>query len=437
MKNPILKSLLSAAFVILIMTGCTKQDTGFKNNPEDYRANTLNEWLKLQLNLIKTTPGFAPPVAARALSYTHVAAYEAVVSGSNQYSSLVGQLNGLSTLPQPVPGKYYNLNVALSASMHSLLRSFYSNTSAANLNRIDSLFLAVKKAEAVFSDANTIQYSESYGKDLAEKVYAWSLNDGGKDGQLNNFPAYTIAVGPQYWVPGSPTEKPLLPFWGNNRAFVIANTTFALPTPLSFSTVTSSDIYKEHIEVYQVSKNLTADQRTIALFWADGGGTVTPGGHSLSIALQLAETKNLTLMKAAELYAKTSIAVADAFICCWKTKYTYNTPRPISYIKSYIDASWNPLIPTPPFPEHSSGHSSQSGAAVGILTSVFGAVPFTDHTHDAAGFAPRSFSNFEAFGNEAMNSRMYGGIHIKRGNESGLQMGKQIAENVLKLKFRK
>ena len=407
MKNSFLKNLVSASFIALLISGCSKPDTDFKNKPEDYKASTLNDWLKLQLNLIKTTPGFTPPVASRALAYTHVAAYEAIVPGSNQFGSLAGQLNGLVALPKPATGRHYNLNVAISASMHYLLRNLYSNTSLANLTRIDSLFAAVKISQAVFSDAPTIQYSEGYGKEIAEKIYSWSLTDGGKDAQLNNFPAYIMPAGPQFWIPGSASEKPLLPYWGNNRTFVVGNTALALPNPLAFNTATTSDIFKEHMEVYQVSKTLTAEQRTIALFWADGGGTFTPGGHSFSIALQMAETKDLNLMKAAELYAKTGLAVADAFICCWKTKYAFNTLRPITYITRYIDETWSPLLPTPPFPEHTSGHSTQSGASSSVFTAFFGAIPFSDNSHAELGFAPRSFSNFEACGIEAMNSRLY------------------------------
>jgi hypothetical protein len=70
--------------------------------------------------------------------------------------------------------------------------------------------------------------------------------------------------------------------------------------------------------------------------------------------------------------AKLGVAQADAFISCWATKFRYNLLRPVTYIKRHIDPAWEPLLITPPFPEYTSGHSTQSGAASTVLTAVFG-----------------------------------------------------------------
>ena len=72
---------------------------------------------------------------------------------------------------------------------------------------------------------------------------------------------------------------------------------------------------------------------------------------------------DLSLDSAAEAYAKVGIAVADAFISCWSTKYRFNLLRPVTYVRRLIDPSWTPLLITPPFPEYTSGHSVQSAAA--------------------------------------------------------------------------
>jgi hypothetical protein len=70
---------------------------------------------------------------------------------------------------------------------------------------------------------------------------------------------------------------------------------------------------------------------------------------------------DLSLAGATEAYAKVGIAVADAFIACWNTKYRDNLLRPVTYIRNLIDLAWTPLLVTPPFPEYTSGHSVQSG----------------------------------------------------------------------------
>ena len=140
---------------------------------------------------------------------------------------------------------------------------------------------------------------------------------------------------------------------------------------------------------------------------------------------------------AAEAYAKVGIAVSDAFVSCWAEKYRVNLLRPVTYIRSMFDATWLPLLTTPPFPEYGSGHSTQSGAAAVVLTSMFGTTSITDHTHDARGFAPRSFDSFEAAAEEAAISRLYGGIHYRAAIDDGLDMGYCVGAVIDRLPFRK
>ena len=57
-------------------------------------------------------------------------------------------------------------------------------------------------------------------------------------------------------------------------------------------------------------------------------------------------------------YAKTSIAMYDAFISCWDEKYRSNYVRPETMINKFYSADWQPYIQTPPFPEYTSGRSN-------------------------------------------------------------------------------
>ncbi|MEZ4688669.1 MAG: vanadium-dependent haloperoxidase [Ignavibacteria bacterium] len=183
---------------------------------------------------------------------------------------------------------------------------------------------------------------------------------------------------------------------------------------------------------------MTEEQETIALFWADDGGTYTPPGHSVAILMQLLNTGNYRLDFSAASLAKIGIAVSDAFISCWKGKFTYNLLRPITYIRNYIDPSWSPFVTTPAFPEYASGHSTQSGASAQVLSDILGYnYSFTDYTHTGDGFAPRSFNSFFDFADEAAISRLYGGIHYRSANENGLDKGIEIGRNVSALHFQK
>jgi len=223
------------------------------------------------------------------------------------------------------------------------------------------------------------------------------------------------------------------------RTFVISSGAACEPGPPPlYSEEETSQFMVEAQEVYETASNLTAEQLTIAQFWADNPGqTGTPPGHSIMILTQILETEDANLEIAAEGYAKLGMAVADAFIACWWTKFEYDYLRPITCIRDLIDPNWLSPVSTPPFPEYSSGHSTQSGAAAQVLTGMFGDMAFTDHTHDSRGMAPRSFSSFFEFADEAAISRLYGGIHFRSAIELGVDQGSCIGEEVSALPFKK
>jgi hypothetical protein len=146
--------------------------------------------------------------------------------------------------------------------------------------------------------------------------------------------------------------------------------------------------------------------------------------------------RDASLARAAEVYAKVGIAVCDAFIACWYQKYVYNLLRPVTYIRRLVDPTWLPVLVTPPFPEYTSGHSVQSGAAFQVLTDLFGqSYAFVDHTHDDRGFAPRSFGSFLEAAEEAAISRLYGGIHFRSAIVNGVTQGRCIGTAVTALPF--
>lgn len=146
--------------------------------------------------------------------------------------------------------------------------------------------------------------------------------------------------------------------------------------------------------------------------------------------------RGYSLDVAAEAYARVGIAVSDAFIACWNTKFRYNLLRPVTYIRRLIDPTWSSLLVTPPFPEYRSGHSAQSGASAQVLTDLSGPLAFTDHTHDDRGLPPRTFSSFFEAAEEAALSRLYGGIHFRTAIELGLEQGRSIGREVSNLRFR-
>lgn len=434
--------------LLLVIASCSKEDQAPQKptiaatevTPESSAGAAVPvSWYQLEFKLIRETPGFSPPVAARALAYTGVTLHEAVIWSDRYGQRLCGQLNGLSNVPRPETGKRYNWQLVANSAMADIIKSLYPNASAANLALIAALDSTNKAAASGGSGPEEINRSVNFGKQVAASIYAWSATDGGQDGYLNNFPAdYVPPVGPAFWVPTPPAfQRAMLPYWGNNRLMVRPRRpeTADIAHP-AFSTDTASAFYKAAYFVYNKVNTLTPEENTIARYWADGGGTFTPPGHMLAITSQLIADNALSLTEAAKLFAQVGIGENDAAIVCWKYKYKYNLLRPITYIQTYISAGWNSLIGTPPFPAYTSGHATFTSAAGNILADYFGSsLSFTDNQKVADGFTPRSFNGFQQMIDEAAISRIYGGIHYQFDSQVGAQTGRDIALRVLSLSY--
>jgi len=415
-----------------------------QNDASDYSANVAIQWVTLQRDMVKSTAGFTPPVAARAYAYAALALYESVVPGMRNNISYKTSIQGYDGAGLPVKddGKQYNWEISANAAMAAMMRNLFKTATAEKLATVDALEEKLLD-EANESDPETVQRSIDFGKTVADAVYQYSKSDQQDQAYLTNFPDYTIPDVPGKWEPTAPNQKPLQPFWGNVRTFLSAdgnNNLFVQPT--SFSTDSKSVFYLEANEVYITSLNLSDEQKTIAQFWSDDPGlTGTPPGHSMSIATIVLSNENADLGFAAEVLSKVGLAVHDAFVSCWKCKYTFHLLRPITYIKKYIDANYTTLLATPPFPEHTSGHSVQTAASMAVLEHYFGnyydIVDITHNNRTDITFNPRSFSSFQELANEAAISRLYGGIHYRPAIDLGIKQGRQIGRNIALIKLEK
>jgi len=162
---------------------------------------------------------------------------------------------------------------------------------------------------------------------------------------------------------------------------------------------------------------------------------ITPGGHWIGIISIACRKAEADFVKSAHAYALTSIALNDAFISCWDEKYRSNLVRPETVINENIDPDWVPILQTPPFPEHTSGHSVISRAAAIALTSIFGDdFSYEDDVELQYGLPVRKFNSFIEASEEAAISRLYGGIHympsITYGVQQGEAVGKFVVENL-------
>jgi membrane-associated phospholipid phosphatase len=157
----------------------------------------------------------------------------------------------------------------------------------------------------------------------------------------------------------------------------------------------------------------------------------SPAGHWMNIVGIGAQKAGADLHTTIAAYAKTSIALFDAFIVCWNEKYISNYVRPETIINQLVDPNWQPFIQTPPFPSYVSGHSTISHAAAEVMTEYFGNIAFTDTSLKEFGIAEREVKSFRQAAAEASISRLYGGIHYRFDLEEGNVLGRKVGELVV------
>ncbi len=452
--------LLVLMATTMFFPSCKKNDViSFQDIPvlSQQPADVAVKWADMTLYTIRYSGFNTPTYSSRSLGYLGLALYESIVPGDSTHRSLSGQLNGLS-LPMAEAGKSYHWILSLNAAQDTLLKLLYpvpGNSHRAIHERIDSLYQSVYKEQSKGISPETIERSIQFGKAVAMAIYNWSSSDGGDNAFARNFdPNYIFPSGPSYWIPPSRGQTislfPLHPHWGNNRTFLLGNSTIPVSPILPFSTDPASDYYKLYKEVYDKDHTLSLEEREIAAWWGDDPTeTFSPPGHSYYLATIAIKNSKSNVVKAAEAYARTGLAVADAFINCWKAKSTYFNERPSSFVKKYIDPAWIQFWPEPPFPAFPSGHATQAAAAATVLTDLFGgSFPFTDDSHKGfrryddlrfldLRYPARSFSSFWEAARECAYSRFLGGIHTQQDNIAGEQEGELIGKNVNALRWKK
>ena len=418
----------------------------------DAATSVALRWGQMTLTTMHQLPLNTPTYGSRSLGYAGLTMYECVVNSSRTHRSLAGQLSGLSALPLPDSGQAYNYTLALNAGQAVILKKLFAFAPTSRLRKIDSLETSINSELAATEKPDVVTRSVSYGRSVAEAIFAWSKTDGGFEGYTRNFEfSYIVPRGAGYWIAPSfgqiVSSVPLHPYWGKNRTFVSANSTLPVPAMTPYSTNPKSDYYRQYQAVYLKNKSLTPNEKAIAAWWGDDPSeTFSPPGHSYNLANIVVRTSGADLVKAAETYARVGMAVADGFINCWKAKYTYHCERPSTYVRANIDPTWTQFWPEPPFPAFYSGHSVQSAAAATVLADLYGArFRLVDNSHQGRprdqfrriDYVPREFSSFWATAEEAAQSRFYGGIHTQQDNQIGLAEGRKIGQHVNSLNWQR
>jgi hypothetical protein len=448
MQNPIVclrRGLAVAGCIAVFATAChsPKDYDKIFNNPLLY-SNTVHE-----LNTVVMGNNFGPIVASRNYLYAAIAGYEVIAAGyPKQYASLSGQLHGLKGIPPPPQGQKIQFGLA-SLLAFCKLGEAVTFPEGSLRYYTDSL-----KKMATDHGMPTDMYDNSiaYADTVAAAIMKWSKSD--RYLQTRGAPEYTVKDSPGRWVPTPPAYTSAMePHWSTIRYVVVDSVDEFIPhAPYPFNVTDKNSAYYKEVKLIQNKvDSLTEEETFIADFWDDnpfklnvsghlmfGTKKFSPGGHWMSVAGIAAEKAKADLPTTVTAYAKTAIALFDAFIECWNVKYIYNTARPESVINKYFDPNWRPHLQTPPFPEYTCGHCTISAAASEALTSVFGDnFAYTDTTEMEFGINRRSYKSFRDASLETMNSRFFGGIHFHYSciisNHMGTQIGGLVADR-LKMK---
>lgn len=384
---------------------------------------------------------FTPPVASRIYAYSNIAAYEGVRHLEIASPSLVGQLNGLESLPQPDATKNYYFPLVSSVAFLGTAEKLVFD-----LERVQKMQIEVQKVvDSIGIDQTMKKNSLEYGKTLADAIVAYAAKDGYN--RRTALPRYSIDDNPGRWRPTPPDyAEAIEPHWNTLRPFVLDSAgQFDPGPPTEFSIEKTSQFYSEVMEVYTTVRELNSEKLAIAKFWDCNPNIshtrghvmyfeqqISPGGHWVHIAAQVLKGKDRNPVEKMAIMAETSVAIADAFISCWDQKYKSSLTRPETYINKYIDPNWKPILQTPAFPEHTSGHSVASSAAATVLTELIGKNhQFIDSTEVPYGLPTRKFASFLDASAEAAISRLYGGIHYRPAIELGVKQGKAVGNHIL------
>lgn len=352
-----------------------------------------------------------PLVASRVYALLSVAQSDAL------HTAAAGQQHYQRTLPSPETGgvlplvtskasaTYPSEHAAVAAASVAVLSVFFSGDAA----WLETLRREQEESRlwAGVNCRSDIIAGDLLGRTIAARLVARA------DADFNAVSwDYVVPTGQGKWFIDDRTPMPpLMPQWGKQRPWLMDRPDqFRAPPPPAFG---SPEFQAALAEVRHISDTRTDEQLRIAKFWADGAGTATPPGHWNQIADELITARGLGDAETAQTLAYLNMALMDAGISAWDTKYTYWLLRP-----SQADPAITTPVKLPHFPAYTSGHSTFSGAAAEFLGAIF----------------PERQAALRAMAEEASMSRVYGGIHYRfdgaRGLEAGYAIGRLAAERM-------
>ena len=337
------------------------------------RPSPVKELISYQVMQIAQTEvkSLKPPPVMAALQYAYVAnVYQDALQVAGQNGALLATSGMLQTL-------YSKDTTHVQTSMAAL-----AARNGLDLTDTDG------KAQVVLST-----YQQRYKIDGHDLVW---------DG--------TIPVGDGKWF-SKVGLAPLTPRAGEWQRWNV-NAAITVPTP---PVLGSAEDKQQFTIVEQAVAGRNGEDVNLINFWGGVAGTEGPSGiwqNQLYRTIHTDLSKNM--VKADKTYAQTQALLAqtlsDAFMECWKVKFTYWTARPDMRNPAIVTA-----MADPNFPGYVSGHSTISKAAADVLSVA----------------VPNYAAQWEDMAKAARRSRLVAGIHFDNDNVEGFNVGTAVAKQVI------
>jgi hypothetical protein len=380
-------------------------------------ADTATDWIELTIrtnNVLKAPPGTPPrPDRPRATTRAALAMFEALNAIDPHYESYL-------KLPKADPSISEDA-AAASAAYHVLLDHF------PNLKRSLDDSLAISMAQIPDGPA------KEAGRALGQQAAKLALAAGGIDPDVAETP-YRPEATPGVWVA---TDLPSVdPVDSTFKRWAVKDISALRVAPPALS---SDQWARDYNEVKNLggakSTDRTAHQTLMAQY------RIVP--DILPALRAAADRPGRTQVQNARLFARVYMAADDASLSMADAKMHYNSWRPITAIRNgdkdgngatERDAEWEPLLPTPNFPEHPCGHCIYAGAVATVMADDTGESPATGvriSSLAAGNSILQILPSWSEWVKQVSDSRIYAGAHFRFANEAGEAMGRATGKAVL------
>jgi hypothetical protein len=381
-------------------------------------ADAVTHWVEVMETTVSQAPDPAVPIRSAAI--TQVAVFEAVNAILGDYEPYLG------TVKAP-PGA--SADAAAIAAAHRVLIALHPDQ-AANLDAERAASLAA------LPDGHAKDHGIAVGEAAALAMLANRANDG-MSAEASDSPG----VLPGEYRPTPPDfTPPFRPGLGAVTPFAIrSGAQFRVPPPPDLRSARYTRDYNEVRKVGEAdSHDRPSDRADVARFYAPPD--ILP--IYFPAARQVSQAQDKTLAENAQIFALLGMAIFDAMVACFDSKYFYDFWRPVTAIQlggsdvnrdTEGDAEWAAFVPTPPFPSYPSGHASFGGAARRVLERMFGA-----DGHDITLTSPKvpdvvlRYSSWKRITDDIDDARIYGGVHYRFDQEEAARQGRRIGRYLLR-----